>query len=63
MRDMLNQVERSFNSKMVRLKAEIDTVDVLELYSGQSIVSVGDDGDLEIFYEDSCVEFSDSDII
>lgn len=48
---------------MTNPPSDIDTIDVLDLYRDQSIISVGDDGDIEVFYDDYCVEFSDSDII
>lgn len=48
---------------MTNPPSDIDTVDVMELFRGQPIISVGDDGDLEVFYDDSCIEFSYSDII
>lgn len=37
----------------------IDEIDVLELYAGKEIYSIGDDGIMEIFTDTECIELEE----
>jgi len=41
----------------------IDEIDVLEIYKGVDIVSIGDDGDIEVFSDNEVRQYDSSEII